>query len=230
MKKEFVIKPIMRERIATLIKYVEQKINFGETLTLKRREIIEVIGISEGDSAKAIIKILKEYPEEYSDKVTLNIETVKNVTQFTFGIADANVFVAATSTSMYVFKNVLKLGNNNKILTYLTAKDLVDMWNEQIITYNPTIQRGVKEVVKNGEIVEEHICSEKNINEIAHKLNDKNYCTDTITLNASNCKVEFNGNECMIIKDDPKSEFNILDGQHRTKGCLKLYEMIKEVL
>ena len=224
--KNFTIKPVMRERIGILIKFIEQKVSIGETLTLKRRDIAEIVGVSEGDSLKAIIKILKEYPEEYDQKITLDIQKDKNVTLYTFGIADANVFVAATSQSSITISPVIV--KNGKIVGLITGRELVTLWKEQGITYNPIIQRGTKQVKKNGVIEEVAVCSEMNIVEIANKMASNDYCCDTITLNISNCEYSIVGKELVINKTSKDSEVNVLDGQHRNKGLLLVDQMIQE--
>lgn len=224
--KNFTIKPVMRERIGILIKFIEQKVSIGETLTLKRRDIAEIVGVSEGDSLKAIIKILKEYPEEYDQKITLDIQKDKNVTLYTFGIADANVFVAATSQSSITISPVIV--KNGKIVGLITGRELVTLWKEQGITYNPIIQRGTKQVKKNGVIEEVAVCSEMNIIEIANKMASNDYCCDTITLNISNCEYSIVGKELIINKTSKDSEVNVLDGQHRNKGLLLVDQMIQE--
>lgn len=221
-KKVWKLTDVHRERLGILINYLQQKLSFGETMELKRSKINEIIGITEGDSAKVIFYMLKECPNEYSDKITYTYNAEKNT--HVFGIADTNVFTAATSHSIAEFKNVIN--TNGKMICLLSAEQLVNLWITQTITYNPDLQRGKKEVKKGGKIEEQDICSETNIKEIAELMAQGRYVTDTIILNIMNCNVYFKDNILSIEKLNKNSEFNILDGQHRVKACLLFKEMI----
>lgn len=214
------IKEKHRERLNVLIKHIEQKLSANETISLKRKEICEIIGISEGDSAKVIFRILDEVPEEYSDRITY----AKDNRTYIFGIAENNVFSVAAQHSIVTFNNVITL--NGKTICLMSGLELKTLWMNQDITYNPALQRGKKIVIRNGEELEEDVCSQKNIDEIAELMATGKYVTDTIILNIMNCNIEYTNNQMIVEKTSKKSEINVLDGQHRFKGNLKHDEMI----
>lgn len=221
-----VIKEIHLKRLETLVKFIEQKATEGN-IVLKRKEVAEVVGVSEGDSLKAVFKLLNENPELYSERITYEKEGRENI----FGIAEQNLFICNQSVGLD-FNNVLKSPNEDKYLTYLSATKLSELWDEQIITYNPETQRGRREKVdKSGNVIEEDVCSKKNIEEIALRICNGNYCTDTIVLNASNCILTYNStDQNLTLQKDEQSEFNILDGQHRIKSIRLAIEIIPDLI
>ena len=56
------------------------------------------------------------------------------------------------------FDHVVRL-NTNEYMFYLNSKNIVDLWNEGRIYYNPDIQRGVK-ITKdeNGNNIQVPVC------------------------------------------------------------------------
>lgn len=217
------MKQVHFDRLNILINYIEQKAT-EEGLLLKRRDILEIIGISEGDSAKAIFRILNNMPESYSNKIIYE----KRDKQYYFNIAGERT---TSNNVSFTLENVIQAGNINKYITILSGQQLVDLWKQQFVTYNPCIQRGLKtEIDKDGNVIEKHICSEKNIKEIAEKIISGNYFTDTIILNISDCGIVFDRFKWSftIEKTSRDSECNVLDGQHRLKGLLLAEELIKE--
>lgn len=209
------IKQVHKDRMNTLINFLEKN-NNGEKIILKRKEIADIVGVSEGDSLKMIFKILNEYPEIYSDRISYEKVGKENH----FRVISDNI---TNKDTIWEIDNVLELGKN-RFLTKLSAAKINELWNEGIITYNPNIQRGTK--IVNGE--EKAICSDKNIKEIANEIIKKNYCTDTIIINVSNCILDFNSQKLSILYDK-NSEINVLDGQHRIKAIRLAEELSDDV-
>lgn len=217
------VKELHVKRLGTLIKFIEKSVKGNEPLALKRSEIADIVGVSEGDSLKAIFKMLNENPELYCDKITYAKEGKTNV----FKVAENNIF-SSVQDALVTLENVIPCGEG-KYITVLPASKINTLWTEQIISYNPNIQRGSKtSIEKDGSTVTKDVCSEKNIKEIALKMIARKYFTDAIIINASNCELSFLNGELSIWKTNNNSEINVLDGQHRVKG-IRLAEEISTI-
>lgn len=225
-EKPLIINDVLRKRVQVLINYLEQKLEFGTVIKLKRKEVMNIVGVSEGDSAKKLFRVLNEAPEEYNQKITYE----KEDKLYVFGLAENNVFINAADQVVELenFASWKKDGTE-KYVGFMRGSEIVKYWDAQTITYNPCIQRGTKTIVKGGETVEEDICSTKNIGEIANMIKKDEYVTDTITLNVMGAEVNYQNGKLLILKNRD-SEINILDGQHRTKSLIRISDEISSML
>lgn len=205
------------KRFEILMNYVA-KHDDGEGLVLRRKDVLNIIGISEGDSAKAIFRIIKEFPEFYQDKLKIVKEGRTN-----------RYYALKKQTEQkepsLILHQVQSIGSN-RFITAVSANQIGDWWEKQVISYNPLIQRGEKEVVeKDGTITKEPIFSKANVKRIAEKIMDGSYHTDTIVLN-----ILKTGEEELVYQNGTlmvqNGEINILDGQHRLHAINLVREYI----
>lgn len=210
------------KRLGALIKYIKKNATDGK-LSLKRSEIAEICGVCEGDSLKKIFKLLNEYPEYYSNDITYLKEGKLNI----FTLKEENPIFSQMQNDGVILEPVISCGNGS-FLTSLPISKINELWDQQILTYNPEIQRGKKKKIVKGEEIEEDVCSVSNIQEIAMKILENKYFHDTIILNASKCKLNLSDGKLTILKDSNESEFNISDGQHRTKSIRLAFEIYAE--
>lgn len=206
------------KRFEILIDYVSKHDN-GEGLLLKRKDVLNIIGINEGDSAKAIFKIINDLPDNYKDQLLIQDEG-RQKRYFYIGNPKAK-----QEENILTLSNVLSIGKN-RYLTIMSAQQIGDLWERQVISYNPLIQRGEREIInKDGTVSKEPIYSKSNVKQIAEKIMDGTYHTDTIVLN-----ILKTGKEQLIFQDGTltmkNGEINILDGQHR----LHSINMVKELI
>lgn len=214
------INDIHIERVNTLIKFIETKGQEG--LELKRKDVLNIIGIVEGDSAKWVFKILNEVPEVYSDKIVYE----KRDKLYFFKVATNNV-LSVFNQEVVLELDALELIKGKKFSSYLTGRQLVDLWKSQFLTYNPLIQRGqIEKLDKDGNIYLEDIYSEKNVKEIADKIVSDNFITDTMTLNFFNCIIIYKNHILSVIRNN-NSECNVLDGKHRLEANILVDELVK---
>lgn len=212
------VNEIHYKRLQILMDYVA-KHDTGEGLVLKRKDVLNIIGISEGDSAKAIFRIINQFSEIYEH--TMRIEQEGRQKRY-FYVGDKQ---PKNEESSITFHQALPLGQN-RYLSAVSAQQLGDWWEQQVIAYNPVIQRGEKEVVqKDGTVTKEPIYSKANVKSIAEKIAEGTYHTDTIVLN-----VERTGKEIFVFIGGTlkiqNAKISIFDGQHR----LHAINMVKDYL
>lgn len=120
----------------------------------------------------------------------------------------------------YRFDFVAQL-DDKEFLTVLNGEELVQLWNEGIITYNPDIQRGTRTVMnRNNEEVEEAVYSKTNVKKIYETMVSGVYFEDMITLNVladGNDRV-YSDLDSEEMKIHALGEINIADGQHRIRA------------
>lgn len=213
------ISEIHYKRFQILLDYIA-KHDDGEGLLLRRKDILNIIGISEGDSAKAIFKIINHFPETYQREILIKEEGRQKRFFYIGGPKDSN------KGQTMIFSNAIPIGEN-RYLSAASAQQIGDWWEQQVITYNPLIQRGEKEIInKDGTVSKEPIFSRANVKLIAEKIMDGSYHTDTIVLNVQKTgkkEIFMYVNGTLTIQD---AEINILDGQHR----LHSINMVKELI
>lgn len=211
------INDIHYKRFQILIDYI-RKNDKGEGVLLKRKDVLDIIGISEGDSAKAIFKIINDMPEVYQDVLRIKKE---NRWKRYYYIGTKLKEKGKT----IVFKKVVPIGEN-RYLSTISAKQLGEWWDKQVIRYNPLIQRGEREVVlKDGTVIKEPIYNKTNVKKIAEKIAEGTYHTDTIVLNVLKTGEELftYSNGTLTIQN---ADICILDGQHR----LHAINMVKDLV
>ena len=127
----------------------------------------------------------------------------------------------------FTFDFVAKL-NENAYLTILDGGQLVDLWDDGIISYNPEIQRGSRiKKLRNSEEVQEAVYSKTNVKKIYEAMVSGNYFEDMITLNVLN---DGNSSISDVFYDESnemqaftvQGEINIADGQHRIRALKML--------
>ena len=122
---------------------------------------------------------------------------------------------------------------DNAYLTMLDGAQLVNLWEDGIISYNPEIQRGNRIKIKNNEEIEEAVYSKTNVKKIYAAMVAGNYFEDLITLNLLD-----DGNSSVSdVFYDETNEFNafttygkidIADGQHRIRALKMLSDSNEE--
>lgn len=131
---------------------------------------------------------------------------------------------------MEILKEFIRL-NDNEYLGTLNGMQLVEMWEENKIVYQPDIQRGTKIVIDKVTKQKVHvpIYSEKNVKSISNTMKDK-YFVDTITLNimpSFNHKKEVEYDKYKRVLQIKEGKLALLDGQHRLRALLDLYRQGK---
>lgn len=121
------------------------------------------------------------------------------------------------------FDHVVRL-NTNEYMFYLNSKNIVDLWNEGRIYYNPDIQRGVK-ITKdeNGNNIKVPVCNKKNIEKIKESIENKKFYVSQITLNVDPKETDVNYNQENGTLEI-EGNIEILDGQHRIRALEKINE------
>lgn len=114
-------------------------------------------------------------------------------------------------------------------MTILDGRQLVEYWDDGIITYNPEIQRGVKITIKDNQEVEEPVFSKANVKKIYKSMVEGNFFEDMITLNV--LKNEESNVSDMFFDESSDTnaitvcgDVNIADGQHRIRALKMLQE------
>ena len=125
--------------------------------------------------------------------------------------------------SEYVFKNVNQIGER-EYQAIIDGQELAEMWRDEVITYNPEIQRGTKVKRGKGNIeTEVAVYSKANVKKIYTSMLSGQYFTDMITLN-----ILADGNEKIELDDEGNlnvdGEVNISDGQHRIRALATILE------
>lgn len=127
-----------------------------------------------------------------------------------------------------IFRSVNALGEY-EYTTHLNGNELLRLWQENVIEYNPEIQRGTKvKLDKKKDEIEVPVFSTANVKKIYNAMVSGNYFTDLITLNIMRDgteKVEFEDGNLVVYKGD----INIADGQHRIRA-LEAIRMSNEAL
>lgn len=118
--------------------------------------------------------------------------------------------------------------NENEFITIIPGWQLVEYWNDGIISYNPEIQRGSRiKKKRNNEEVKEAVYSRANVNKIYKAMVAGNYFIDMITLNIlddGNSSIsepffdEANDTDAVNIT----GKIEIADGQHRIRALKML--------
>lgn len=128
------------------------------------------------------------------------------------------------------FNNVFKL-SDKEFLTVLSAQQLVDMYKQGQICYNPLIQRGTKFKTVKDEIISVPVCSTTNIKKIKEAIKNKTYFVDMITLNIQNKGIpQINYNDGTKILEVKTDRIDIADGYHRLTALKELVEKDEERL
>lgn len=119
--------------------------------------------------------------------------------------------------------------NEDVYMTILDGYQLVEFWDDGIITYNPEIQRGTKVRIRNNEEIEEPVYSNSNVKKIYKSMVEGNFFEDMITLNVLNTEESRISDAFYDESSDTNviainGEINIADGQHRIRALKMLKE------
>ena len=126
----------------------------------------------------------------------------------------------------YTFNNVQRLAD--KAWTFnITAYELAKLWDEEKLVYYPDTQRGViqdPKEYKKGNIKYKAVYNKKRVQEIESKIIQEDYFGDQLTINIilDDSVVEYD--EYTLTLHVAKGLICMLDGQHRTKACHKIYQ------
>lgn len=126
------------------------------------------------------------------------------------------------------FSPLIQLGEA-EFLTNMNGKELLRLWQENIIEYDPEIQRGSKvKLDREKNEIEVPVFSTANVKKIYQAMLDGNYFTDLITLN-----VMKDGTEQVRVEKDAlvveRGIIAISDGQHRIRA-LEAIKMSNDAL
>lgn len=115
------------------------------------------------------------------------------------------------------FGPVMRLGDAEYV-TQINGKELLRLWLENIIEYDPEIQRGTKvKLDRDKNEIEVPVFSTANVKKIYESMLAGNYFTDLITLN-----IMKDGTENIDVEDDNlivyEGNIAISDGQHRIRA------------
>lgn len=126
--------------------------------------------------------------------------------------------------SRFVFPNTHKL-EDGVVMTYLTGKELVELWMDNKIAYIPEIQRGVKKVESDdGTVKDVAVYNKSNVNSIKETILNDSFYVSQITLNVLK-------EDAIFEYDEEKREVTIdndilalSDGQHRIRAMADIYK------
>ena len=126
------------------------------------------------------------------------------------------------------FSPVMRLGEA-EFMTHMTGSELLRLWLDGIIEYNPEIQRGSKiKLDKDKNEIKVPVFSTANVKKIYQAMLDGNYFTDLITLN-----IMKDGTEQVEVKKNAlvvnRGVIAISDGQHRIRA-LEAIKMSNDAL
>ena len=109
----------------------------------------------------------------------------------------------------------------------ITAQDIIDLREAQLLNYNEETQRTLQRIIVNG--VEKYRISTNKVavDEIAESMKDNMFIPNTITLNLpedANIKYEEETME-LVISSTPDFKFDLLDGFHRYLAISQNYNL-----
>lgn len=108
---------------------------------------------------------------------------------------------------------------NDSWIGPITAKELVTLYNAQLINYNTNTQRALKQYYVKNDAVYRIAINKTAVSEIKALLQEGKYIPNTITLNIpmdeeDENEFSYNANSCELVVKKLKM-FDILDGYHR---------------
>ncbi|MCP1185029.1 DNA sulfur modification protein DndB [Paenibacillus sp. 1781tsa1] len=120
------------------------------------------------------------------------------------------------------FNDVLKIKDDSYV-TKISIKQLVKMFESQLIIYDYEAQRGANfKVNKSGGIVKTPILNKASVKRIAGKMSKNDYFEDMITLNVYSTEIEpltyHEDQRSLVINNG--SIISIVDGFHRLQGAV----------
>ncbi|WP_411735116.1 DNA sulfur modification protein DndB [Paenibacillus sp. M2] len=120
------------------------------------------------------------------------------------------------------FSDVIKIKDDSYV-TKISVKQLVKMFESQLIIYDYEAQRGANyKVNKSGGIVKTPVLNKASVKRIAGKMSTNDYFEDMITFNVYSTEIEpltFNEEQKTLIINNG-SIISIVDGFHRLQGAV----------
>lgn len=107
----------------------------------------------------------------------------------------------------------------------ITAKELIKLYQDQLINYNANTQRALKYIFRRGESSYRVDVNRKAVEQIADLFESNQYIPNTLTLNIPTNETEndfyYNNQTCELVVNNIKM-FDIVDGYHRLLGIFKV--------
>lgn len=206
---------LQKNKNMIMSQYLKEKYNFLQT------EYMEyVIGVRDFSEMK------DEYLFWLIDGInyTLNVKII-NIDDY-FSESEIRQF----SNMKYVFYkkekypiviNDVKEVRDDQWVTVLSFNELKELYDKQLIIYNPNTQRELKQKMRDGVIYFVADVRTSSVNEIKNLLLNDEYIPDDLTfnLNLDNPDIEFDivGNKIIVTG----GQFDIIDGFHRFRACIE---------
>lgn len=124
-------------------------------------------------------------------------------------------------TLPYTFHGVLK-GGDNSYLTILSYKQIYELYNAKLLSYNYDSQRIAKKKVKNGELIIEPKVYAKSVREIYELMKKKKYLPSTLLINVlidGESEINYDDGNLTVLEG---SKIDLIDGFHRVLAISKL--------
>lgn len=121
-----------------------------------------------------------------------------------------------------IFENVLQV-EEDQWVTVLTSQKIKQLYNSFRVFYRPETQRGMVSYRSGNSIIKRIDVNIRVVNNIAKKLIDGSFITNTITFNVlkdGNDNIEYNPDNMSLIIGK-ESEIDVVDGFHRSYAILK---------
>ena len=122
----------------------------------------------------------------------------------------------------YTFQGVLK-GGENSFITILSYKQIYELHNAKLLTYNFDSQRiAKKRPLKNGEVLIEPKVYHKSVSQIYELMKKKKYHPSTIIFNIladGESEIVYEDGNLTVLEG---SQINLIDGYHRVLAISKL--------
>lgn len=172
-----------------------------------------------------IAKALLEYPETGVEIIPKNFFTENEIDRFE-NIEDIDYAVKPISD--IILHDVTEvLPNKMWACSYITAQEIANYMNSNLITYNPRTQRPSEKRVINGQVKERIKLNKKSVKEIRDLIvsDETDYPIATLTLNIlSNGYEDFGYNKdtrTLRITINENNECDIIDGWHNLSSLLE---------
>lgn len=120
----------------------------------------------------------------------------------------------------FIIKNVLQVADDQWVAV-VDVNFLKEMYDKQLIVYNPNTQRELKKVTRNGNTFYSIKVNNKSVTEITNLLLSNQFIPNALSFNLSidNPNVEFDvRNNSIIILG---GQLDIIDGYHRFKAAIE---------
>ncbi|MEK8132966.1 DNA sulfur modification protein DndB [Paenibacillus filicis] len=132
----------------------------------------------------------------------------------------------STFSYPYTFENtVLGTPDGKEFVTIMTYKEVADIWNNKLLTYNYQTQRlSKKKVTAKGKLTEKADVNIKSVKNITRLMLERKYKADTLLFNIlvnGNDNIDYDNGELTIHEG---TSVNLIDGMHRVQAILSVLE------